>query len=162
MYWYRIRQQDILSAIVEVSRDKSWRVRWSLAHRMQDVFAGMKADGSGLSESAQISLTSVYNSLLNDSEPEVKGAAASHLSAVCAHLKRSALVDVVIPSAQHLSVDPSDFVRSFFATEVNLLAPLLGREDTLTHVIPLLHTLLKDSNSEVLIAVFPPVGFVES
>jgi serine/threonine-protein phosphatase 2A regulatory subunit A len=150
-----VPQLDILNAIVEVSKDKSWRVRWSLAHRVQEVFAGLKANGAALPESAQGSLTTMYNSLLNDAEPEVKGAAASHLSAVCAHLKRSALVEVVVPSAQRLSVDSSDFVRSFFATEVNLLAPLLGKEDTLTHVIPLLHALLKDNNSEVIAVITP-------
>jgi serine/threonine-protein phosphatase 2A regulatory subunit A len=64
-------------------------------------------------------------------------------------MKRAALLEFVIPSAQRLSTDPSEFVRSFFATEVSKLAPLLGKEDTLAQIIPLLHTLLKDSNSEV-------------
>lgn len=58
--------------MVDVSRDKSWRVRWSLAHKVQDVFAAMKAAGDGvLSETTQGSLTAVYNQLLNDAEAEV-------------------------------------------------------------------------------------------
>ena len=81
----------------------------------------------------------------------MKGAAASHLSLVCKHLKKAALVEVIVPTAQRLSSDPSEFVRSFFATEVNLLAPLLGREDTVTHILPLLLVLLRDTNSEVRI-----------
>jgi len=80
----------------------------------------------------------------------VKGAAASHLSSVCRHLKKTALVEVIVPTAQRLSADPSEFVRSFFATEVNLLAPLLGKEDTVTHILPLLLVLLRDTNSEVI------------
>lgn len=71
------------------------------------------------------------------------------MSTVCKYLKKAALVEVIVPTAQRLSSDPSEFVRSFFATEVNLLAPLLGREDTVTHVLPLLLILLRDSNSEV-------------
>jgi hypothetical protein len=70
-------QSDILAAIVEVSRDKSWRVRWSLAHKVQEVFAAMKAGGAGaglvlLPESAQASLSTVFNNLLNDGEAEVR------------------------------------------------------------------------------------------
>lgn len=146
-------QADILSAVVDASRDKSWRVRWALAHHVHEVFLAMKP----LADSAQASLTTVYNNLLNDGEAEVKAAAASHLSAVCVHLRRTALVETVIPSAQRLSTDPSEFVRSFFATEVSLLAPLLGKEDTLAHLIPLLHTLLKDANSEVRLYLFAQI-----
>lgn len=68
---------------------------------------------------------------------------------MCRHLKKAALLEVIVPTAQRLSADPSEFVRSYFATEVNLLAPLLGREDTVAHLLPLLLVLLRDSNSEV-------------
>lgn len=69
-------QSDILAAVVEVSRDKSWRVRWSLAHKVQEVFAAMKASAGAstviLPESAQASLSTVFNNLLNDGEAEVQ------------------------------------------------------------------------------------------
>lgn len=79
----------------------------------------------------------------------MKGAAASHLSAVCRHLKKAALLELIVPTAQRLSADSSEFVRSSFATQVGMLAPLLGREDSVAHLLPLLLALLKDSNSEV-------------
>lgn len=68
---------------------------------------------------------------------------------MCKFIKKSSLLEVVVPTAQRLSTDPSEFVRTFFATEINLLSPLLGREDTVTHILPLLLVLLRDSNSEV-------------
>eukprot|EP01032_Pedospumella_encystans_P022496 gene22496-25491_t len=113
-----VRQTDILGAVVDVSRDKSWRVRWSLAHRVHDAFNALRggsssssdsggktttSGGAALSESAQTSLATLFNNLLNDAEAEVKGAAASHLSSVCRHLKKTALIEVIVPTAQRLS-----------------------------------------------------------
>lgn len=72
------------------------------------------------------------------------------MSAVCRHLKKASLLELIVPTAQRLSADSSEFVRSAFATQVGMLAPLLGREDSVTHLLPLLLSLLKDSNSEVL------------
>jgi serine/threonine-protein phosphatase 2A regulatory subunit A len=60
---------------------------------------------------------------------------------------------MIIRTGQPLATDASDFVRSFFAAEVGQLAPLLGREDTVQHVLPLLLTLLRDESSEVRLNV---------
>jgi len=71
--------------VVDVSRDKSWRVRWSLAHRVHDAFNALRGGSAGsnnnsssssgggaaLSESAQSSLATLFNNLLNDAEAEV-------------------------------------------------------------------------------------------
>lgn len=75
---------DIVGVVVEVSRDKSWRVRWSLAHRLHDVFAALalapqrgsgaaavEGGAAGWSEAAQGALTNLFNNLLNDAEAEV-------------------------------------------------------------------------------------------
>lgn len=74
---YRSQNTDIVGVVVEVSRDKSWRVRWSLAHRVHDVFAALRGPGSesgagSLSEAGQAALTTVFNNLLNDAEAEVR------------------------------------------------------------------------------------------
>ena len=79
------QQSDILGAVVDVSRDKSWRVRWSLAHRVHDTFSALRGEresgssssnsssgsGGALTEAAQTSLTTLFNNLLNDAEAEV-------------------------------------------------------------------------------------------
>jgi serine/threonine-protein phosphatase 2A regulatory subunit A len=83
---------------------------------------------------------------------KVKAAAASHLAVACQHLLKNTIVEVIIPTAQKLAIDSSEFVRSFFALEVNKLAPLLGRDETVQYLLPLLLTLLRDSNSEVIVS----------
>lgn len=80
---------------------------------------------------------------------QVRAAAAAHLSVVCTHLQKAAVVSKILPTAQRLVGDSSEFVRAFFAAEVSLLSPLLGRELTVQHVLPMLLTLLRDETSEV-------------
>ncbi len=81
---------------------------------------------------------------------QVRAAAAAHLSVVCERLHRSAVISKILPTAQRLVGDSSEFVRAFFATEVNLLSPILGRDLTVQHILPLLLLLLRDETSEVL------------
>ncbi|KAJ1418998.1 protein phosphatase 2, partial [Ochromonadaceae sp. CCMP2298] len=145
-----VKQADILPAVLEVARDKSWRVRWSVAHRLHEI---MRIGSLSGDQTFCDSLCDVFTSLLSDAEPEVKAAAASHLAAVAQKLAKHTVLSMVIRTGQHLSTDPSDFVRSFFAAEVGQLAPLLGREDTVQHVLPLLLTLLRDESSEVRLNV---------
>mmetsp|Transcript_27239 Transcript_27239/g.45939 ORF Transcript_27239/g.45939 Transcript_27239/m.45939 type:complete len:617 (-) Transcript_27239:161-2011(-) len=162
------KQTDVLPVIVEVAKDKSWRVRWSLAHKLHELMeqhhqqkhgaAGSGAivtanDAGGGEDMFQNTLCGIFGDLLADEEAETKAAAAAHLSTVAKHVSKTTLLSSIFPTAQRLATDQSDFVRSFFAAEVGLLAPLLGREDTVQHVLPLLLTLLRDENSEVRLNV---------
>jgi serine/threonine-protein phosphatase 2A regulatory subunit A len=73
------------------------------------------------------------------------------MSKVAKHLQKPAIIAKIVPSAQRLVADTSEFVRAFFANEVNLLAPLLGTDDTVQYLLPLLLQLLRDETSEVCI-----------
>ena len=64
-----------MAAVLEISRDKSWRVRWSLAHKVYEVMEcnNGSTKSSSSSDAFQSSLSTVFNSLLNDPEAEVGG-----------------------------------------------------------------------------------------
>ena len=59
-------------------------------------------------------------------------------------------MESILPTAHKLATDGSEFVRAFFAAQVSALAPMLGRDDTVQHLLPLLLILLRDGNSEVI------------
>ena len=94
LFWV-VQQTDILGAVVDVSRDKSWRVRWSLAHRVHDAFNALRggsssdsggkttSGGAALSESALTSLATLFNNLLNDAEAEVNRSQCIFCRIVC-------------------------------------------------------------------------------
>ena len=46
-------------------------------------------------------------------------------------------------------MDPSDHVRQALASVMNDMSPVLGRENTINHLLPMLLTLLRDTNPEV-------------
>lgn len=47
-------------------------------------------------------------------------------------------------------LDTSDHVRQALASVMNEMSPELGREHTINHLLPLLLTLLRDNNPEVI------------
>lgn len=145
MYYY-LQQAEIIPAIVEIAKDKSWRVRWSLAHKLHDIMHSNM-------DIASSPLSTVCNNLLNDSEAEVKGALVSHLSKICKYLKKLTIIESIFPTIQKLVSDPADFVRAFLASEISQIAPILDKDDTIQFILPILLSLLRDSNSEVSLSI---------
>eukprot|EP01038_Epipyxis_sp_PR26KG_P008912 gene8912-12020_t len=152
-----VKAAQIVPTVLLLSSDRSWRVRWSLANKLHELLATLlpasAADEPTIYSSIVNSTSGVFESLLNDTEPEVRAAAAAHLSHVCRFLQKSILMSKIIPSVQRLSTDSSEFVRAYFANEVNHLAPLIGREETVQLLLPILLQLLRDEASEVRLNV---------
>jgi serine/threonine-protein phosphatase 2A regulatory subunit A len=55
----------------------------------------------------------------------------------------------VLPCVKSLVVDASQHVRASLASQVSGLAPLLGKEHTIEHLLPLFLQLLKDESPDV-------------
>ena len=72
---------SVLREIIQhIAIDKSWRVRWCLAHRINEIVKSMNSVTDGNNDESTIFLCSTYESLLNDAELEVRGAAVTHLA----------------------------------------------------------------------------------
>ena len=61
------QRTEIMPAILAIAKDKSWRVRWSLAHKTHEAMCALKGN-----EEMRSALSAVFNSLLGDSEAEVR------------------------------------------------------------------------------------------
>ena len=133
----------ILPVVIAIGGDRSWRVRWSLACRLHEL-----CDPLG-SLVANNYLSAVFESLLNDSEAEVRSAAAGRLAVVSSFLRKNTILTRVIPAVQRLVSDSSEHVRASLASVVNGLASSLGTEDTVEKLLPILLLLLRDDVSEV-------------
>lgn len=59
----------------------------------------------------------------------------------------------IVPCVRDLSHDTSQHVRAALANQISGLAPLLGREATVEHLLPLFLHLLKDEFPEVRLNV---------
>jgi serine/threonine-protein phosphatase 2A regulatory subunit A len=108
-----------------------------------------------------------YVQLLKDNEAEVRTAGASQLPGGYFYVLRclsvlhrrhpafSKLLDKdiilvkVVPCLRDLSQDSSQHVRAALATQIAGLAPHLGKQATVEHLLPLFLHLLKDEFPEV-------------
>ena len=91
--------------------------------------------------------------LLRDSEAEVRVAAAGKVSAFSKFLLPVQIVQHVIPCVRELSMDSSQYVRAALASVVMELAPVLGKQNTIDHLVPVFLTLLKDVYPDVRLNV---------
>ncbi len=156
-----LQTQVLVPAAVAWAADRSWRVRWSLGHHLHELAAHLaSASSSSSGEQPLSALCTVYDSLLNDAEPEVRASSAAHFSALCATLPRASIFQL-LSSVQRLAGDASDFVRAAAASELALLCSHLAREDVLNLVLPSLLALLRDERSDVrlnIIAALPAIN----
>lgn len=95
-------------------------------------------------------LPTIVNNLLNDVEAEVRNATASHITDICKNLERKVIIEMILPTLEKLSNDSTDFVRATIASEMSSLSVVLGNEDTVTHVLPILLCLFRDDNTTVI------------
>ena len=166
----------VLPLVASTIDDRSWRVRWTAASKFADV-AKAFAPLSG----AMDALVPAYEKLLQDPEAEVRTAAAYNLSEVAKidakvyppgysgddgsddderrqeqrrHGRgRIPVAERLVHRVSALTEDDSENVRAALAVVATDLAPALGRDATIAHLLPPMLLLLRDSTSEVRLNV---------
>lgn len=154
----------VLPLVVATIDDRSWRVRWTAASRFAavvDAFAPLSG--------AMDALVPAYEKLLQDPEAEVRTAAALNLSAVARtgvdvlpagwsgtpgdsegdDGRRVPVAHRLVKRVLALTEDDSESVRAALASVATDLAPLLGKDLTIVHLLPPLLLLLRDATAEV-------------
>ncbi|ETN81849.1 HEAT repeat protein [Necator americanus] len=136
--------RPVLSGLID---DKSWRVRFMVAEKLTEI---QEAVGEDMT---MTELVPAFTNLLKDPEGEVRGAAAQKLNTFCANLKRSAretaILNNILPVVKDLVIDPNQHVKTELAGVIMGLAPLVGKENTISQLLPIYMQLLKDSTAEV-------------
>jgi serine/threonine-protein phosphatase 2A regulatory subunit A len=88
--------------------------------------------------------------LMQDEEAEVRTAAAFQVASTCKSNPDVAVVASVLDCVKQLVEDPNQHVRAALASVVLDLAPSLGRERTIKHLLPHFLLLLRDDFHEVV------------
>ena len=76
-------------------------------------------------------------------------------------LDKDIILTRVIPCVRDLSQDTSQHVRAALANQIAGLAPLLGKEATIEHLLPLFLHLLKDEFPEVRLNIISKLETVD-
>ena len=128
-----------LALLGELSRDRAWRIRWSVAHRLREL---AEAIGAPLASSA---IVPVLTALCRDSEAEVRAAAAYRIAEVATVVGPAATRSALLPAAEELVGDSSEPVRAALAAVLLGVVPVLGAGVAVDSVLPLFLRLLKDT-----------------
>lgn len=146
-----LQQEDVEQLVMPTLRqcvnDSSWRVRYMVADKFCDL---QKAVGPDITRS---DLVTAFQSLLKDTEAEVRSAAASKVKEFCANLDKTNQVQIImtsiLPYVKELVSDPNQHVKSALASVIMGLSPILGVYNTVEHLLPLFLIQLKDECPDV-------------
>ena len=169
--------KKIVPLIAATIEDRSWRVRWTVGSKFAQVIDAFK-DLEGTY--AMDILVPAYEKLLQDPEAEVKTAATLNLAAVAkckclvpcpppANSRSTSNEDMskrpritvarrLVKKVNALTEDDSENVRAALAMVATDLAPLLGKEATISDLVPQVLLLLRDTTSDVRLNVISSLG----
>jgi len=144
-------RQGVMPSLHKLIKDCAWRVRFVIADKFDEIQAVVGP------EIAESDLLPAFVDLLADNELEVRAAAAGQVVKFCAALPECSRVDAVLtgalPRLQVLVEDPSDHVRCSLASVIMGLAIIIGKDNTIQHLLPLFLKLLKDQFSDVRLKI---------
>eukprot|EP00731_Ephydatia_muelleri_P009439 Em0005g25a len=140
-------EQLIIPIINAAAKDKSWRVRYMVADKFSEL---QKTVGPELTK---VNLVYAFASLLKDPEAEVRAATSNRLKDFCSSLgeeyRQEAILTQIMPCIQQLATDTNQHVKSALASVIMSLSPIVGKESTIEHLLPLFLIQLKDECPEV-------------
>jgi len=159
----------ILPLVMATIDDRSWRVRWTAAAKFADVIASHEELPGAIE-----SLVPAYEKLLQDPEAEVRTAATFNLARVASCKTKvpvaagsrppqegddtetaafpgvkTSVAERLVKRVTSLTEDDSEHVRAALAMVATELAPILGKDATITYLVPPVLLLLRDAASEV-------------
>ena len=153
-------EQHLLGTIKEVAADKSWRVRSMLADKFTEV---QKVIGPSLTSHY---LVPVFQSLLKDTEAEVRAAIAGKIKEFCdilpAPLREDVIMHTIMPEVKELVKDANQQVKTAVASVITKFSPMLGKDRTIEHLLPLFLTQLKDECPEVRLNIISNIECVNN
>ncbi|RHY22315.1 hypothetical protein DYB25_012865, partial [Aphanomyces astaci] len=127
-----VKLNQLLPVVCAAAKDSAWRVRWSVGNKLPEICAAMGPDLA-----TSVICDQCLIPLLGDSEAEVKTVAASRAHGAAQHMSPAHLIAKVVPACVTLARDPSEHVRASLASVVMKIAPFLGRDVAVQHLLPL-------------------------
>ena len=78
----------------------------------------------------------------------------------CRLVDRDTLLHEIMSSIEELVTDPNQHVRAALGTQISGLAPILGKDQTITHLLPMFLQMLKDEFPDVRLHIISKLELV--
>jgi serine/threonine-protein phosphatase 2A regulatory subunit A len=148
---------DLFNSLITLINDPSWRVRYMVAERFDQLSINFN------NENFTLKLVPNIISLMKDNEAEVRKAISKQLptfSKLVNNYDNSIVLKEIVPIVNQLSMDESENVRSSLASEITGLAPILGKDLTIQYLLPIFVEMLKDEFSDVRLNIISNLQIV--
>ncbi|KAG8570116.1 hypothetical protein GDO81_014716, partial [Engystomops pustulosus] len=134
----------VMPTLRQAAEDKSWRVRYMVADKFTEL---QKAVGP---EITKTDLVPAFQNLMKDCEAEVRAAASHKVKEFCENLspdcRENVIMTQILPCVKELVSDANQHVKSALASVIMGLSPILGKDNTIEHLLPLFLAQLKDES----------------
>ncbi|KAK2093298.1 hypothetical protein P7K49_029827 [Saguinus oedipus] len=155
--------QEDLEALVmptlhQAAEDKSWCICYMVANKFTEF---QKAVGP---EITKTDLVPAFQNLMKDCEAEMRAAASHKFKEFCENLsadsRENVIMSQILPCIKELVSDANQHVKSALASVIMGLSPILGKDNTIEHLLPLFLAQLKDECPEVQLNIISNVDCV--
>ena len=103
---------------------------------------------------------------MKDCEAEVRAVVASKIKSFCEELpkekRESVIMQNILPQIQELVTDANPHVKSALASDVMGLSPIVGKDNTIEHLLPLFLVQLKDECPDVRLNIISNIDCVNT
>lgn len=141
--------QDFISdSIMSLSIDESWRVRFSVADKIQELLAL-----PNISQKLKTSLVEIFAKLFEDSESEIRNTCCLKLELIAERIGKEEIMDKILIQLKKLEKDSVSYVRGSLAENILKVCPYIGKTKTNDFIFPVFLNLIKDENHNIRMAL---------
>ena len=133
----------IYDLIPKLSEDTNWRVRLTVADKLNDILNFPNIDN----KFKQVSIN-IFAKLIEDGEAEIRNVCCLRLEEISKILINENNFEKILQNLRKLEKDQKNFVRGALASNVLKLCSLVGNK-TNDYILPIFLTLMKDENIEI-------------
>ena len=134
----------IYDLVPKLSEDTNWRVRLTVADKLNEILNYPNIDN----KFRQVSVN-IFAKLIEDTEPEIRNVCCLRLEEICKLLKNENGFDKILQNLRKLEKDQKNFVRGALASNVLKIYSLLDPKKANDCIFPIFLTLIKDENLEI-------------
>ncbi|EAR87276.1 serine/threonine-protein phosphatase 2A 65 kDa regulatory subunit A beta (macronuclear) [Tetrahymena thermophila SB210] len=149
----KLNKQEVSDQFVKPLKDvlnlknKSWRIRYAVAEVLGDLVNHLEKEVS------RKEMVTIYETLLKDSEHEVRSVALIKLKDICKCLTEGVLVNNILPILNGLVQDTSQHVRTSLGEVLCSISVNFEVKNVISGILPIIENLLKDDMLDVRLNV---------
>jgi serine/threonine-protein phosphatase 2A regulatory subunit A len=141
-------QEFIADSILSLSIDESWRVRFTIADKINEVLAI-----PNISQKLKVTLVEIYAKMFEDGEAEIRNTCCLRLEKIADKIGKEDLIDKILVQFKKVEKDSVTYVRGSIANSILKVCPYIGKSKTNDFIFPVFLNLIKDENHDIRMAL---------